>query len=896
MGIFRTGIAAAVAALCILSSCDGGHFITDRSFRKEVEKDFAQRKALFQQADEDNGLFAFSEDRSLTKAESEAMRFLYAYMPLADICDYPSDFYLEAVRNTFRTREEMSWGNDVPELLFRHFVLPLRVNNENLDSARMVFSRELKPRVKDMSMKEAILEVNHWCHEKMTYEPSDARTSSPLASLRTATGRCGEESTFTVTALRSAGIPARQVYTPRWAHTDDNHAWVEAWADGEWWFLGACEPEPILNLGWFNAPASRALLMHNKAFGRYEGPEEVVLRSPNYTEINLIGNYASTARADVTVLSAEGTPVEGARVDFMIYNYAEFYPALAKYTDAEGRTFLTAGLGDMLAWASSDGKYGFEKISFGRDTEVTIVLDHDGTLDGVESGIFDIVPPPENVVLPEVSAQMRAENDRRFAYEDSLRLAYTDTFLDAAEARDFASANGLAPEAADFLVKARGNHKVISDFLCSTRDQRGLELLGTLSWKDLRDITPEVLLDSYEAAGSILSPRVENEFLSPYKGVFLNEMPQELQACFQPSGPYDCDRAVTDIVSWIGDNILLDSTPLSWKIPITPVGVWHSRVCDPPSRDVFFVALARTFGIDSRKDAVTGKIQYRASEDDTWKDVSFGEFSQTQSPKGTLILNHDGEPANPEYYTHFTISKIADGRTSLLSFDEGQVDMGGGMSYNSFRYGVELDEGEYILVSGLRNSDGSVPVSVRLFDLHDGEKLILPLEIRSFEETPALVGEFRLQTEFMPERGDDTISIGAAAAGKSFVLAVLGVGEEPTNHVLRDIAVCKAQFDALGCPVILLCTSDEQLGRLRSDIDAGRYGKLPSTTILGIVTDVPPTSSVSRGIIGEFATLGLQTERLPLVAACTADGSVYSTSQGYTIGLGTRLAALLKRL
>lgn len=81
-------------------------------------------------------------------------------------------------------------------------------------------------------MRNAILEVNHWCHEKAVYQPSDARTSSPLATVRTAYGRCGEESTFLVAALRSVGIPARQVYTPRWAHTDDNHAWVEAWADG----------------------------------------------------------------------------------------------------------------------------------------------------------------------------------------------------------------------------------------------------------------------------------------------------------------------------------------------------------------------------------------------------------------------------------------------------------------------------------------------------------------------------------------------------------------------------------------------------------------------------------------------------------------------------------------
>lgn len=70
-----------------------------------------------------------------------------------------------------------------------------------------------------------------------------------------------------VSVLRACYIPARQVYTPRWAHTDDNHAWVEAWVDDKWCFLGACEPEPVLNLGWFNEASSRAMLVHAKAFG-----------------------------------------------------------------------------------------------------------------------------------------------------------------------------------------------------------------------------------------------------------------------------------------------------------------------------------------------------------------------------------------------------------------------------------------------------------------------------------------------------------------------------------------------------------------------------------------------------------------------------------------------------
>ena len=218
MNLLKNGrmraLAAGMAGL-LLAACQGGgqHFLSDPAYRSAVHRDFEARMAS------DAGALApfAPADSGLSLAEREALEFLYAYMPLADVTDYPASYYLAQVRASLRTREEMGWS--VPEREFRHFVLPIRVNNENLDTARTVFFREIAPRVKGLSMAEAILEVNHWCHEKMTYQPSDARTSSPLASVQNALGRCGEESTFCVAALRSVGIPARQVYTPRWAHT-----------------------------------------------------------------------------------------------------------------------------------------------------------------------------------------------------------------------------------------------------------------------------------------------------------------------------------------------------------------------------------------------------------------------------------------------------------------------------------------------------------------------------------------------------------------------------------------------------------------------------------------------------------------------------------------------------
>ena len=802
-------------------------------------------------------LLAGCQDR-----EKQALDFLYKYMPLADSTDYSEEFYRAQVHQSFVTREEMPWGKDVPELLFKHFVLPLRVNNESLDSARIVFYRELKPRVENLSMKEAILEVNHWCHEKVTYQPSDARTSGPLALMKTSLGRCGEESTFCVTALRSVGIPARQVYTPRWAHTDDNHAWVEAWAEGKWWFLGACEPEPVLNLGWFNAPASRAMLMHTKVFGRYDGPEEVVLEGPNFTEVNLIDNYAKTAKANILVLGPDGAPAAGARVWFMIYNYAEFYPALSKYTDSKGRTFLSAGLGDMLAWAEKDGLYGYAKISFGKDEEVTIRLSENHP-EGVQA--IDIVPPPENVVLPEVTPGQRAENDRRFAYEDSLRHAYMDTFV---------------KEGDPFLVGAMGNHEVIGKFLSDHPDTRAREILAGLSRKDLHDITPEVLEDAYNASGSIVLQRVSNEFLVPYKQYFLEHLSaDEKERLKDPAA----------LIEWTRRNIEVIDDPTAWKIPQSPISVFNHRRTYASSRDVFFVDMARTLGIEARKDFVTGKVQYKVG-DGEWNDVNFDAEVQKTAPQGTLNLHYtnEGTVENPGYYTNFTISRIEGGRPQLYEFNWGEVDMGGGQSFAQiFGSGLPMDEGTYMLVSGNRLSDGSVPVSVLFFDITEGETTDATMRIRSSDNNVPVIGNFDSESKYLLD-GQEVSLLSQTGRG-FFAVGILDVGKEPTNHVLNDLSRAAAELEAWGRPIVLLCTSEDQLARLREELRAGRYGTLPSTVSFGI----DASGAVRAGI---ESNLDSRPGRLPLVAIADTFNKVYYLSQGYTIGLGDQLIQTLKKL
>ena len=875
-------ISASIFALSLTANAQG-QFISDTNYRNTVENIFKERVKTVGKT------FYNTQKENLTADEQEALKFLYAYMPLADVTDYPTSFFADNVRMSFKARKEMPWGKNVPELLFRHFVVPIRVNNEALDNARSVFYNELKDRINGMSMMDAIIEVNHWCHEKVTYQPSDARTSAPLATLKTATGRCGEESTFAVAALRAVGIPARQVYTPRWAHTDDNHAWVEAWADGKWYFLGACEPEPVLNLGWFNAPASRAMLMHTRAFGDYNGPEEVMLRTSNFTEINLTSNYAPVAPIDFYVKDSEGKPVENARVEFKIYNYAEFFTAVTKYTDANGHTSLSAGIGDLVVWASKDGKYTYQKVSFGKQKEATLTLPEGAPTSSVgaletsappKCTYLDIVPPKEDPQLPYVSDEMHKENQRRFALEDSIRKAYTATFPTMEEAKR------INERGAEYIFKSRGNKQTIVDFIKrhSDNEDRVMGILATLSDKDLRDITTEILEDSYNATTDQLSPRVEDELITiPFKQYFEKVFSKKAADAFRADP--------MKLVEWIKKNIRLNPDKKALRIAQTPVGVMKSKITDERSRDIFIVDVARSLGIEAQKDAVTGKIQYKKNGE--WQDVKFevqNSKLKTQNSKlalGTIKLTYEPTKLldNPKYYSHFTISRIENGTAQLLNFDEGQADMGNGTTWsNTFKNGYKLDAGTYMLTTGTRLANGSVLASNRIFEIVKGQTTTLPLEIRQNTNEVTVIGSFN--SESLVTKDGKEVSLLSQTGRGYYVVGILGVGQEPTNHALHDIEKMKEAFEAWGRPVVLLFESEADAAKFNHD----EFPGLPSTVQFALDKD----GSVRKQIAREMKMMN--EKQMPMFIIADTFNRVVFVSQGYTIGLGEQMQGVFKKL
>ena len=874
--------------LLVWTSCNNQqHFITDAAYRAEVENDFQAKQAALP----NGNLFAVFNDQ-MTPEEREALTFMYAYMPIGDITDYSGDFYLKNIRSSFQARNEMPWGDSIPEDIFRHFVLPVRINNENLDESRMVFFDELKDRVKGLSLYDAVLEVNHWCHEKVIYTPSDGRTSSPLASVKTAYGRCGEESTFTVAALRSVGIPARQVYTPRWAHTDDNHAWVEAWVNGKWYFLGACEPEPVLNLGWFNGPAYRGMLMHTKVFGKYNGPEDVMERTDGYTEINVIDNYAPSAKAVITVTDANGKPVKDALVEFKIYNYAEFNSVARKKTDADGKCSLSAGKGDMLVWASKDGKFGYSKVSFGKDGEVTIALNKKPG--DVETIALDIIPPVDGSIPAEVTPEQKEANAKRLLEEDAIRNKYVATFYTEEKAEALAKELGIDPmKTEDFMIGSRGNWMEIEKFLRETPAEKraqAMALLDFVSAKDLRDTPASVFADHLNNTPAvqsewfneyIMNPRVANEFLTPYKSFFA--------ANIEPSLAKQAIENPQALVDWVKNNVSINDALNAQRIPIMPMGVWKSRIADKGSRNIFFVAVARSLGIPARIEPVARKIQY--FKDNAWVDVDFEAAVQTTAKQGKVIASYQPIKAlqDPKYYSHFTIAKVLpNGTLQTLNFERGgNVDMGLGDTWSGLlKKPLSMDEGNYMLVTGTRMANGSVLAEIEFFNVEADKTTPIQLEMRESKDEIQVIGNFNSENKFKRADNGEETSLLATTGRGYYIVALLGSRQEPTNHAMRDIAAVKKELEDWGRGIVLLFPDEKGY----KNFDPKEFGDLPGTITYGL--------DIDGAIQKEMATaMKLQNANtLPIFLIADTFNRVVFVSQGYTIGLGEQLMKVIHKL
>lgn len=717
-----------------------------------------------------------------TPDEKILMKFFYGTMPLRDAGEYEFEVFLGFVRHSLMLWETMEWCRNIPEEIFLHYVLYYRINSENIEDCRRFFYEQLYDRVKDKTLREAVLEINYWCAENAAYEASDDRTVSPLTMYRAGRGRCGEESTFAVTAFRSVGIPARQVYAPWWAHCDDNHAWVEVYVDGKWHFLGACEPEEELDRGWFVNAASRALMIHTRDFSDYGnncGTDDGCLRKEeSLLYHNITSRYAETAKLRIKVTEADGTPVRSARVAAEVLNGAEYGTVAVLDTDEEGKASLCLGLGTVHLWAVKNSKAGgrFVDVKGGAEVLITISEENIGEKCGVWSDIDFRAPKESTAHSVPLTKRQRLENRERLRLAARLRAERIDGYYREELA-------GKYPEEREILRLAAGNFRQIYRFLERDKNPDRKSLLHSLSEKDYRDLKAEVLETHLQEASQyrgeweekgkpeiyiryILCPRIYLEELTSYR--------EAIQKYFDAKEKEQFRNKPETIRTTVEEIIRYDRKEDYSALLSTPGGTLKSRFGNPVSREILCVAICRTLGIPARFHPVTQEAEiYR--EGDFVRISGAGE-SAALPQKAHLTLERREED-EWIYHQNWTIGQYRQGYYRTLHYGE--------VRFEGTRLTLKLEPGLYRIQTANRLPGGDQLASECKIYLEPGQSAEQKLYKRTGSTEELLVAN-QLE-DFEVEKNGERRLFSALSGSRVQLLVFVKPGEEPTEHLLNEM-------------------------------------------------------------------------------------------------------------
>lgn len=781
----------------------------------------------------------------LTGQRHDAMAFLFTHLPPSDPDTYDRELFLSFTDHALALRSAAPWCAALDEEIFYHYVLFPRVNDEDLSFHREIFHAALWDRIKDLpSTEEMVLEVNRWCHEHASYEAQDDRTASPLTVYRSGSGRCGEESGFLVSALRSIGIPARQVYCPRWAHCDDNHAWVEALCDGKWRFLGACEPEPVIDRGWFNAPASRAVMVHSRLFGEGSHPlhGECIGEYNGARWFNQTSRYALTKRKTLRA-TINGTPAAGAVFHIQLLNEASFHTIAAVTADEQGEASVELGLGDIHI-LSVLGEYSAECDCFSEDSaslELSVFHNSGET----PWRTVDYRAPADAPVNP---SPLTAEQKK---FRAGI-IAYGNTRRNARIA-------AMCPDPSDeLLLAARGNADVFLRFIDEHSHELGsdirLALLESLCDKDLRDISYDTLdahlyalpghyghsIENYR--NYVVCPRIALEPLTPWR--------DELSERFTEK---EKERIFNDpMILW--HEFCRDIAPaetygnLVWP----PLTTLHGKRGNQMSLYILFVASLRALSFAARLRPLDGVPEYW--DRGKWNCV-------VKEETGTLDLSSN---TTPVYRQNWTLSRWNGTAWQLLGLDD--------TSWENGKCTLTLPVGQYRIITSVRLPRGDQFAAMREIAIEAGKTTESELHFRTYELSDMLRRQ-QLPKMSAVTLDDEAVEDICRYDGRPSILLWLEEGGEPTEHVLNELLNAREAFAALPANLVFLLRNREALAQL---------------TLFKAVAAFPD----ARVLLDDWAYDLEQTARHltcdpdqpPLLLVCDGEGNaVYGTS-GYRVG------------
>ena len=819
--------------------------------KSRIEAEFAKRAAEVPAVKE-----AEKEIETYRPEVALALKFLYTTMPLSDVGNYGVSSFLDYAEHGVFLWENSPYVKKMPEEIFLNYILYHRINTEEILDCRSIFYEDLKDRIQGKSMAEAAIEINYWCAEKATYHTTDNRTIAPINVYRCGNGRCGEESTFTISALRSAGIPARQVYAPFWSHCDDNHAWVELWCDGKWYFTGACEPEPILNKGWFTNASSRAMMVHSRWFDKIVPENEDVNGiEGNAMVLNQLRRYADVKEVSIRLKKPDGTPAAGTRLSLEVFNYSQFLPIAHMVTDEKGEIHVTTGKGSLHITVMQDGLWAEGAIDTRKEDILELTLKEFAIPEGWQN--FDSIAPidtPVNTDQP--TEEQKEERDRRLAEALKIRTAKVEAFI---------------PDwKVDFVDKAGENKEVCE------------KLMSVLTDKDRIDAKPAVLKSHVDAAlhlkdaypeniyySYVLNPRVFNEVMTDYRGAIAAAFTEEEKAAFRED-----PKAIW---SWIEENIKVCPEAEQESVYFVPTASLKIRKSSDLSRHILLVAIARTLGVPARLNPMDGAMEYLMPDSakqgaEAYENSKFQAVIAGKAKEARLVFIDGG--LTWTYNQNWSIARLEKDGYLPLELED--------LSWENGKLAIEADPGIYRILTGNRLPNGNVFGKSLIFSVEKGEEKTVELSFREAKLNDMLEDIAILPFNLLEKDGTKVPAADVTRGGRK-ILFWLEVSKEPTEHILNELMEKKEAFEKYKENLLFIIKKEEDL----NDPTLSRCrAALPGIPVL-YDTFTENVNTLGRRMY-------VDPEKLPLILVTSGElNGIYATS-GYNVGTADMLLRILE--
>lgn len=698
--------------------------------------------------------------------KNRILEYYRSSMPYCDKTDIPDEVFEAYADHACFLREQVAWCSRLPEDIFLENVAAYRVNSERIEDCRRWFYDMVMPCLEGLSLKEAILRVNLWCAQNATYHQADYRTANAVTVYKSGFGRCGEESTFAVTVLRSVGIAARQVYAPLWSHCNDNHAWVEVYCDGRWQYFGACEPEPVLNRGWFDLPASRAMLVHARAFGLLANQPDVIAQNGSVVYYNVTEHYAKTVDVTFAVKDASGAPFSDAWVKLSVLNYAHFGNIATLKTDAEGKTKARLGMGSVKISGMKDGRFFSALLTIRESGTVEVKLEPVQRDAWMENRF--IAPAGGVGEDDEAAPEVFVAFQQKIADAKMMRENRIASYYDEKRAAGF-------PEAEEILRTAGGNFEEVIRFLEMDENPYRFRLLQNLTRKDYYDLNADVLNEHLTCALAfagrpeipedifvkyLLNPRLEYEELSTWRREILEKLGEKATEYAQ---------APEKIWEEICEKVELPKEDAYDTLRMKPVSILKGMRGSWSDKKNLFLAVARSCGVPARLHPITKAPEF-------YKDGAFyPAMSVKEEDEKTAVTFLANGEKSWTYMTDWGMERLEEHGYRPLNLEN--------EAWANEKLVVKLQPGDYRITTTIRLLSGDQLFSEYCFTLGREEKTIALEKHSGYQDMDegAMLPEVEVRTE------EGKTALDSIRQGRRAIYAWIREGEEPTEHILNEM-------------------------------------------------------------------------------------------------------------